>query len=265
MWASYYWIKEALQYQKPKAVFVEVGEAFMTKERNDELAIRRSIDSMRFGKNKLDMIMDSDFGLSTFDQLSCIFPILRYHSRWSKLKETDFRKIVNKNRYTFYGFFVNKVTKEYKGRFDKKGKEKYLKQLEITKTENSTDISKESREKMDRIVELCKKNNCELIFIKIPEPRNWTPENNQAITQYANSKNIKFIDLNYDENINIDWKTDTQDAGDHLNIKGAEKIGQYLSEYIKKNLNIEDHRNDPQYQTWNDVLVKYKEDKNMVE
>lgn len=265
LWASYYWMKEAFKYQKPKVIFVEVGEAFVGKEKNDELAVRRSIDSMKFGKNKLEMIMDPDFGLSGFEQLSCVFPILRYHSRWSKLNETDFRKIVNKNRYTFCGFFINKVTKEYKGKFDKKAKEKYKKEKQETNVENLTTISKEAKEKMDKMIELCKENNCELVFIKIPEPRNWTPEHNQAITDYATSKNVKFMDLNYEENINIDWKTDTQDAGDHLNIKGAEKIGQYLSDYIKQNFNIEDHRNDPKYQDWNDILVKYKEDKNMVE
>ncbi len=263
LWASYYWMKEALKYQKPKAFFVEVGEAFATKKNNDELAIRRAIDSMKFGKNKLEMIMDSDFELSNFDKLSCIFPILRYHSRATKLKETDFRKLVVREDYTFCGFFVNKVTKGYKGKFDKKAKQKYLELMEKTKVENTTEISKESEEKMKQMVELCKNNHCELVLIKIPEPRDWTPQKNQAIAEFAANNHIKFIDLNYDENININWETDTQDEGDHLNIKGAEKIGEYLSNYIKQNFTIEDHRNDENYGEWNEMLRRYKEDKSI--
>ncbi len=258
-WASYYWMKEALDYQKPKVFFVEIGEAFSSKKQNGELSTRRAIDSMKFGKNKLEMVMDSDFQLSNFDKISSLFPILRYHSRWSKLNEPDFEKLTEEEQYTYKGYFANKDRREYKGNFDKKAKEKYKKQLEEGSAQEVIDISQESRKKMDKMIELCKEHNCELVLIKIPEPLYWGPEKNKAITDYANSKNIKFIDLNYEEAINIDWKTDTQDGGDHLNINGAKKIGQYLSEYIKQSWNLEDHRNDENYQEWNEMLKKYKD------
>lgn len=263
VWASYYWMKEAFRYHKPKVIFFEVGECFVSKDMNNELATRRAIDSMRFGKNKLEMIMDSDFNMSNMEQLSCVFPILRYHSRALKLNELDFRKLMVKEQCTFAGFFINKYTKGYKGIFNKKAKQDYKKQLEEKKIQQEIGLSQEAREKMDKMVELCKQNNCELVLIKIPEPRFWIPEKNQTITEYANSKNIQFIDLNYDENININWETDTQDGGDHLNIKGAEKIGEYLSNYIKQNFNLEDHRNDEKYVEWNDALRRYKEEKNI--
>lgn len=262
-WASYYWAKEVFKYQKPKAIFLEVGEAFETREGNTELFTRRAIDSMKFSKNKLDMIYDPDFELSNYDKLSCIFPILRYHSRWTELNEGDFRKLLLKDKNTYLGFLINKDTKQYNGKFDKNGRKKYKNKTEETTTSNLQHITDEARKKLDKIVSLCKENNSELVLMKIPEPKLWTPEKNQAISDYAKENNLKFIDLNYDENVNINWKKDTYDAGDHLNLDGAQEVAKGLSNFIKNNFEIQDHRNDASYQEWNDRLLEYNKQKEL--
>ena len=111
------------------------------------------------------------------------------------------------------------------------------------------------------MIEYCKQNDCELIFIKLPEPIVWNEEKHGIITEYASEKGVKFIDLNYDENINIDWQTDTQDEGNHLNLYGAEKVGKYLSDYLSNNFNFVDHREEESYSDWKDYLTAYEEEK----
>lgn len=259
--SSYYFIKEAFKYQKPKLVFLEIGEAFTGIDKNDEMSIRRAIDSLKFSENKLEMIWDDDYKLSNYDKLSCIFPILRFHSRWNNLDESDLRKFVFKGNYTDKGYMLEKTTKKYNGKINRK-----LKKEKIEDTEDEVDfdfikIPSEVRAKIDKMIELCKENNSELIFIKLPEPIVWNEEKHEIIKKYSQEKNVNFIDLNYDESIDINWQTDTQDEGNHLNLFGAEKVGKYLSDYLINNYHLIDHREDEKYKDWNEFLIAYEEEK----
>ena len=194
MVSSYYFIKEAFKYQKPKLVFLEIGEAFTGIDKNDEMSIRRAIDSLKFSKNKLDMIWDEDYQLSSYDKLSCIFPILRFHSRWNNLDESDLRKFVFKGNYTDKGYLLEKTTKKYNGKVNRKLREKYIKNAEEDKDEIQFEISKipgEVRAKIDKMIEYCKQNDCELIFIKLPEPIVWNEEKHCFQMWYAAGDNYE--------------------------------------------------------------------------
>ena len=72
---------------------------------------------------------------------------------------------------------------------------------------------------------------------------------------------IKFLELNCVDEIGIDWNTDTQDGGWHLNTNGAVKVSKYLANYLKENFNLTDKRENKDYQDWNQDLEKYLEDK----
>ena len=41
---------------------------------------------------------------------------------------------------------------------------------------------------------------------------------------------------------------------------GAEKITAYLGEYVLKNYGLEDHRGDPAYRSWNEMVAKYEQE-----
>lgn len=260
IWSSYYMIKEVLKYQKPKLIFIEVGEVFYGKNTNDELSTRKAIDTLKLSKNKIDMVNDNDYNMSNFEKLGCIFPIIRYHSRWSSVDEYDFRKFIFDGNYTEKGFLLEKEKRSYKGRFSNKIQNEIIEDYNLE--EELDKIPNECEKKVDEIINLCKENNIELVLIKFPEPKVWNEEKHNIIKEFAYQKEIKFVDLNYEEKINIDWETDTQDGGDHLNIYGAEKVAQYLADFIKNNYELQDHRNDKNYADWNEDLKKYKIYKN---
>lgn len=71
--------------------------------------------------------------------------------------------------------------------------------------------------------------------------------------------NINYINLNLkSEDIGIDWKNDTLDKGDHLNIKGAIKTTNYLSAYLKKLGIFENKKQDYSYKQWNQAAKKFE-------
>ena len=86
-------------------------------------------------------------------------------------------------------------------------------------------------------------------------------EKHEIIQNYAKEKGLKYVDFNLEVEEPINWETDTQDKGYHLNIKGAEKVGRYISKYLKDNFDIEDKKNKEDYKKWNEVLEAYNERK----
>ena len=69
---------------------------------------------------------------------------------------------------------------------------------------------------------------------------------------------VLFFDMNYyiDE-IGLDWKTDSKDGGNHLNLYGAIKVSDYIAEYIHENLEIPDRRSNKKYKNWNKEYKEY--------
>ena len=132
--------------------------------------------------------------------------------------------------------------------------EKYNKYQEISKTELKY---------FEKIVDLCKENNIELIAVEFPSIQTWNSDKKERVEQIAKDNNVRFLDLHdvLDE-IGIDWSKDTGDEGYHLNISGAEKISDYLGKFLSENYEFENYKNEEVYKSWEEELVKYNEYKN---
>ena len=70
---------------------------------------------------------------------------------------------------------------------------------------------------------------------------------------------LSFVDMNLKlEEIGMNWKTDSLDKGDHLNLSGAEKVSLYLGKYIAKEYDLPDHRGKSRYRDWTDESANYE-------
>ena len=245
-WIAYYMLEEALKYQNPKVILFNVDEL----NRDNQATVgnySKVYDTLRFSKVKINAIFDKTYEKSRIEKLSHFFPILAYHSRYTELTSDDFK----------YAYFdATNVTKGMDliaDRVPYKSKKDYMEQTdEIEKVE---DINIKY---LDKIVELCKKKNIELVLFEVPSPDSWTYERYNGINNYAKEHNLKFIDLNQHlEEIGIDWKEDTSDGGDHLNIFGAEKVSDYLGKYLVDNYKLTDRRKDKKYEYWNKQYEEY--------
>ncbi len=244
VWVSYYMAKEFYKRQQPKLVIIDADYVFQTKDSKND--IRKTVDCMKFGVNKLSIIANPDVRVSKSARITYLFPLLRYHSRWSELEEKDFKEGFSKYDSKFGGYELDKNIKGYNR------KSKLKKKEENKKIER---IPKKSKKYLDKILELCKKNNSKVMFVYIPTDDAWTECKSNLIKQYAEENNVPYIDYNLDEE--FDWKKFGRDEGKHLNTYGAEYITQKLEESIKE-YNLPNHKNEEQYSKWNENYKLYE-------
>ena len=82
----------------------------------------------------------------------------------------------------------------------------------MNETENIESFHKIQKFFLDKITELCKENDIELLLIDVPSSKSWSYEKHNAIQDYADENGLKFIDFNINrDSFGIDWNTDTRD------------------------------------------------------
>ena len=60
--------------------------------------------------------------------------------------------------------------------------------------------------------------------------------------------------LEYTEEAGIDYRTDTYDAGLHLNVSGAEKLSVWFGKELTELYGLTDYRTDPEYARYYDEM-----------
>ena len=156
---------------------------------------------MPLSMNKIEAVMDPVQKNTTEEIASYLFPIFKYHSRWSELDEEDF-KMANENyHYAKKGYVLIKKKKAYKG------DNNYLQ-----KEDKTNKITPESEKYLLKIKELCQENGIPLLLLEMPAPKVWNKTKQQEMTKWAVKNNVPFLDLNkVVSEMGIDWKTDTRE------------------------------------------------------
>ena len=88
IWHSYYLMEETLKYEKPEA-FVFNVLSMKYGEPQSEAYNRLALDGMKWSKSKSDSIKASMTAEEEY--ITYLFPLLRFHARWSELKAEDFQ------------------------------------------------------------------------------------------------------------------------------------------------------------------------------
>lgn len=113
---------------------------------------------------------------------------------------------------------------------------------------------------MEAIQKICEKRGITLVLMSAPSPKNYNFKKHNAIEEYAVQHNLFYIDLNMKgKELKMDWKSDSYDKGDHLNLNGARKVTSWLGKYLKEQYALVDHRGQLGYGDWDEELVKYRE------
>lgn len=246
-YGTYYLLKDALKTQTPKLVVIDSDTMFY-KYKFNEPHQRAHIDHIKNPYIKFELINDKNYPFSFMDKLSTYFPLFRYHSRFSEFKFKDLKKI-NKKYYSITKGFV--MASSVKPSMDA---DTYMNDYnDKIKFENN------SYEYLEKIYEYCQEKNIPLMIMQLPNSRDWGKTQNKLIQEYADKRNIKFLDFNtFDFGFN--WEEDTKDGGSHLNVLGALKLNEYLAEYLKNNFDLPDHRQEKIYSNWYDDFKLYEEE-----
>lgn len=244
---SYYLLEDTLRYETPRAVILSVS-AMQQIEQVNETYNRMTLDGMKWSGAKLSAIRNTM--MPEEHLIEYIFPLLRFHSRWSDLGEDDFRYYFKGEPVTHNGYYL---------RADIRPAGEFPRERRVRNPE----FEEKGYEYLDKIRELCEKNGISLILFKAPSLYPvWHDEWNIQIRDYAEAYRIPYINALEDmEKIGIDFDTDSYDGGLHMNVYGAEKVSDYLGPVLKE-FGLEDHRKDSELMTlWIEKEKRYEAEK----
>ena len=251
IWQSYYLLEETLAKETPKAVVFNVL-SIKYGEPQSEAYNRMTLDGMKWSQSKVGAINASMTEEESF--LSYVFPLLRFHSRWSNLAAEDWQYLFHRNTVSHNGYLMQTAISPQTS--DREGRPLADYTLPA--------IGFEYLEKMRA---LCEEKGVEFILIKAPTNNwkyYWYNEWEEQIVSWANEKGVDYYNfIPLDEEIGLDWSTDTYDGGVHLNVYGAEKLTSYFGNILVEKYGLSDRRGDAELDAiWAEKVAIYQKERN---
>ena len=251
IWQSYYLLEETLKRETPKAVVFNVL-SIKYGEPQSEAYNRMTLDGMQWSSSKVGAVNASMTEGEDF--LSYVFPLLRFHSRWSELTGEDWQYLFHRDSVSHNGYLmqtgISPKTSDREGR----------------PLANYT-FSEIGFTYLEKMRALCEEKGVEFILVKAPTNSwkyYWYDEWEEQIVQWANEKDVDYYNfIPLDEEIGIDWSTDTYDAGVHLNVYGAEKLTSYFGNILVEEYGFADRRGETELDAvWAEKLAAYQKERN---
>lgn len=171
-------------------------------------------------------------------------------SRWDKLVARDFARPMLQYHSASKGYLPTKKVKPFgkKIEYMKKG----------SKPIPSEKLGEKSKEYLEKIIDLCQEKETKLILMELPSIKTWSIAKNEAIKEFAKEHQIPFLDFN-EIDIGMNWETDSEDAGYHLNRNGAQKVSCYISNYLATQYSLPNHTQEERYTKWHHDLDLYEQ------
>jgi hypothetical protein len=247
VWQSYYMLEDALRYETPKVVVMNVL-AMKYNEPQSEAYNRITLEGMKWGMSKIQAIRASMTEEENF--IEYVFPILRYHERIFELKEDDLKYLFKKEKVAHNGYYL---------RADAKPAENVPGGKELS----DYSFGDNAWNYLEKMADLCKEKGIELLLVKAPSlyPY-WYDEWEKQIEDFAEKRDLPYLNyLELIEETGLDFETDTYDGGLHLNVYGADKITDHLGRFLKEKYDLSDRRNETELAAeWDEKLRFYEED-----
>ena len=248
IWQSYYLLEDTLRYDTPEVVVFNI-QSLQFDESQNEAYNRMTLEGMEWSSSKVNAILASMTEDESF--LDYVFPILRYHSRWSELTVADIKYMFSTETVTHNGYYM---------RVDVYPAE------DVPEGKILADYSfgDNAWKYLDMMVELCEENDIQLILIKAPSlyPY-WYDEWEEQVEEYAGEHGLLYYNfLEVTDEIGLDYSTDTYDGGQHLNLSGAEKLTTYFGEILSEVTDLTDRRGEEELdEIWEEKSAAYEAEK----
>ena len=247
IWQSYYLLEDTLRYEKPDVVVFNIL-SMKYNEPQKEAYNRMSLEGMRWSASKVKAIQASMTDNEEF--LDYVFPILRYHSRWSELNARDVEYMFQTEKVSHNGYYMRVDVKPAVN-------------VPGGKILADYQFGDNAYSYLDKMTQLCKENDIQLILIKAPSlyPY-WYDEWEAQMEEYAAKNDLMYINfLELTEEVGLDFNTDTYDAGLHLNLSGAEKLSRYFGEILVQETGVKNRRGEEHLeQIWVEKIAAYEKE-----
>lgn len=233
---SQYLLERVFENQSPQIVIIETDMLYGKNTQNTN-HIKQSHKLTDFFDTMQPEFFERD--------VEHVFPIFRYHNIWKMSAKKGGKKL----GYSTHGYRYNNKTVR-------------LKHIEyMIPTDKCEPIKKINQNRMDMLIAYCQSKNAKVILVEMPSITSWNYERHNATADYANSKNVPFIDFNllYEE-CGLSIETCFRDKGNHLNYMSAKAVTQYLGNYIEDHYAIDSLKNHESYQSWNQNYSAFVKD-----
>lgn len=229
LWNSYYYLKEALRYQKPKVVMVDVFLAGTSAEYSLNTVAMKNIQYLSMGVDKLKAALDSFPAWQ--DAVEAVWGMPFYHERYDELVQDDWNLQYGKDELSLSApRQVEGVTTA-------------LKMLDYRSITNVTPLTEKNERYLRKLIALCKQENIPLVLLASPfEATEEEASRFNTVAQIAEEEGIPFLNFlkTYDEE-DIDAASDFYDRG-HLNNDGIAKFSHILGQYLADHYELRDCR-----------------------
>lgn len=257
--ASYYFLKDALKTQTPKAVVVEalffLAPNTNKREYYNRLAVDyvpMSADKIRFMLDVTDMEVDvmKEYDPTTPDKLLTFagyaFPLLRYHSR-NDFGKRDLAYLFRPGQYSFLkgGFPQYDYTRNDGNEFST-----------VFNGDTITDVALKY---IPMIKELCDERGIPMIVVKSPNYLRWGRDGVRTgiVRDYCAQLGVPFVDFHASEYNDFEiW--DYGDQTGRLNVYGMRKFSETLGDYLQEELGLTPTSlSDTDRAAWESCVEKY--------
>ncbi|WP_296382660.1 DUF1574 family protein [Winogradskyella sp.] len=260
---TYYNIKEALKYQTPKLIVIETFAISSdtiyyfnepVSDKNIPLKAKlQSFDSKKLSLVKIEEYRDLYKGEEI---IPTIFPLIRNHSNWADLDllKGNLAKKMKPNSEYYFGC-SNSIWPLSESKIEEYRAKDFGKQ--------EFKISKYQRSYFNKIIELAKDNNIEVLLVTIPYFKEYRKKIDyksvhNSMIDLALKNNIKYLDLNHIfPDLSYQYFTNEPVGhNQHLSYKGGIVVSNYLSKYINNNYKFKtDNANKslPEYYLYNKI------------
>lgn len=235
LWNSYHYIVEALKYQTPRLIVLEVMASTSDYEYSEEQNQIKNTAGMRLSKNKIEAVRAS---APEDRQLNLLLGFPLYHGRFDELTMEDFQH-----------FPWSKGLENFKGSVLRYGTGSYEFESAEGISETAPVMDKEL-EYLNKIIDLCREKSVQLMLLKTPSlEREQTQPILNTVAGIAEDNGLAFVNMNLmDDELGItadDWSLDR-----HMNASGARKVSAWLADHLQSEYDIPDRRGDAAYASW---------------
>lgn len=255
---SYWTLVNALDYCTPQVVFIDtyfIDRDYHYLDSNEEgdyhetetavNQLHEVFDCFPETANKRAAIADLISDEETRLEFSVDF--IKYHSRWSSLTETDYRKMLDRENTSHMGSQLRYETST----------EVYDYPLIAPNEMDETDTV--GKQYLRKIVELCISRGIRPVIVQLPFAADaGYQQKANSVQLIADEYGIPFVNLQYAENI-INYAGDLQ-SQTHLSAYGAYKVSHYLAQNTLQELGLTDHRGEPGYASWESSAEEWHEE-----
>ena len=242
------------QTQSPKVFVVELRNVLGGYDAVNEVAVRKTTDSIKLTKSQRYAMIDEALATmrkhakkGTYDdsRIDYYLPVVKYHSRAfsdSKKEQITLDDLLLKPVYN--------VTQGYQASgpvLDQAS------QKPGSYQSSAAELPSDIKEIMDGLLDYCDKLDAQVLFTFSPYSMSEDESLlSNAVSAYVQERGYDCLNCNNDETvaeIGLDWDKDFYN-NHHVNYVGAQKYTSYLSKYLMKRYDLEDHSGDAAYSDW---------------